>query len=665
MQIALLIAYSSMKLRLKFFIVLTILTAVPLLVLLFGVVDRLETELSSRTAKELHVTLDKMADELSLILENQKAIARGLTYVPVVRDFAAVVGKPIGKGVNAQEYQRRADKLEQFFLNYQRMVPSIQALRFIDTTGKTVVKVKEGKPVEPKVRDKVFNRLYIADQSNKSFFKYTVDVNKDVVMSDFELGQVTTDADFCPAMVRYSAQLKDEVDRTEGMLVANMWGTRLDSTIEASLGGYPGAAYAVEVSDNQERDGIYLYNRDSRKRFGNQLQTNYRFTNEISEQDWRHIKQSSDHGSLYLPDGRMLFYRMLRPYETRPNTAWLLLIQTDRESLFAPIDKMRKSIWFLLGILLVVSLLVSIWAAWQLAKPVNSLAQVITAYADGDHSARYNENRRDEIGIAGGAFNYLARSLEKAESERDKAEKTARQSERLASVGQLAAGIGHEINNPLMNIMALAALIEEAVKNDEQALSDIRILQKEGQRCARIVQGILSFARESKPHYHEFDISQLIEDTLKLLWHRIENADITLLTELQPNLKIVGDSNQLQQVLVNVILNAVQASPQKGKIYIKSYKDIDYIAIEIIDAGAGIALKDLSKVFDPFFTTKAEGEGTGLGLSISYGIVKHHGGTIHLENRDGAGLRVVILLPFQVPLEKMKNQEEMEAEHVV
>ena len=665
MQIALLIAYSSMKLRLKFFIVLTILTAVPLLVLLFGVVDRLETELSSRTAKELHVTLDKMADELSLILENQKAIARGLTYVPVVRDFAAVVGKPIGKGVNAQEYQRRADKLEQFFLNYQRMVPSIQALRFIDTTGKTVVKVKEGKPVEPKVRDKVFNRLYIADQSNKSFFKYTVDVNKDVVMSDFELGQVTTDADFCPAMVRYSAQLKDEVDRTEGMLVANMWGTRLDSTIEASLGGYPGAAYAVEVSDNQERDGIYLYNRDSRKRFGNQLQTNYRFTNEISEQDWRHIKQSSDHGSLYLPDGRMLFYRMLRPYETRPNTAWLLLIQTDRESLFAPIDKMRKSIWFLLGILLVVSLLVSIWAAWQLAKPVNSLAQVITAYADGDHSARYNENRRDEIGIAGGAFNYLARSLEKAESERDKAEKTARQSERLASVGQLAAGIGHEINNPLMNIMALAALIEEAVKNDEQALSDIRILQKEGQRCARIVQGILSFARESKPHYHEFDISQLIEDTLKLLWHRIENADITLLTELQPDLKIIGDSNQLQQVLVNVILNAVQASPQKGKIYIKSYKDIDYIAIEIIDAGAGIALKDLSKVFDPFFTTKAEGEGTGLGLSISYGIVKHHGGTIHLENRDGAGLRVVILLPFQVPLEKMKNQEEMEAEHVV
>ena len=665
MQIASYVAFSSMHLRPKFFIVLTVLTAVPLLVLLFGVVDRMKIELSSRTEKELHVTLDKMADELNLILENQKAISRGLTYVPVVRDFASVVGKPIGKGVSAEEYQRRAEKLEQFFLNYQRMVPSIQALRFIDMSGKTVVKVKEGKPVEPKVRDKVFNRFYIADQSNKSFFKYTTEVNKDIVMSDFELGQVSAEADFCPAMVRYSAQLKDEVDRTEGMLVVNMWGSRLDSTIEASLGGYPGAAYVVEISDNKDRDGIYLYNRDSRKRFGDQLQTNYRFTNEINKQDWERIRQSREHGSLYLTDGRMLFYRLLKPYQSRPNTAWLLVIQTDRETLFAPIDKIRKSIWFLLATLLIVSLLVSVWAAWKLAKPINVLAQVITAYADGDHNARYHDKRHDEIGVAGGAFNYLATSLEKAESERDKAEQSARQSERLASVGQLAAGIGHEINNPLMNIMSLAALIENAVKDDEEAANDLRLLQKEGQRCARIVQGILSFARESKPHYREFDISQLIDDTLKLLWHRIESADITIITELEQNLHIVGDSNQLQQVLVNVILNAVQASSQNEKIHIKSYKDIDYIAIEIIDTGAGIALNNLSKVFDPFFTTKAEGEGTGLGLSVSYGIVKHHGGTIHLESRDGAGLRVVILLPIHPTSENILHQDKVEAENVV
>jgi two-component system NtrC family sensor kinase len=654
-----------MQLRQKFFIVLTLITTIPLLVLLFGVVDRMETELSRRTEKELHVTLDKMADELTLILDNQKAIARGLAFVPVVRAFASVVGKPVGKGVSAEEYQRRADELEQFFTNYQRTVPSIQALRYLDTSGKTLVKVKEGKPIEAKLRDKEFNRLYIADQSNKSFFKYTMDVNKDVVMSDFELGQVSADADFCPAMVRYSALVKDEVERLEGMLVVNMWGSRLDSTIQASLGGYPGMAYVVEISDNKDRDGIYLYNQDSRKRFGNQLQTNYRFSNEISPQDWQKIRQSKEHGSLFLSDGRMLFYRILRPYKSRPSTAWLLLIQTDTKTLFATVDKVRKSIWLLLGLLLIVSLLVSVWAAWQLAKPVNALARVITDYADGNHGARYLEKRQDEIGTAGNAFNYLANSLEKAEHERDKAEKSARQSERLASVGQLAAGIGHEINNPLMNIMSLAALVEGAVKHDEQAVSDLKLLQKEGHRCARIVQGILSFARESKPEYREFNMSQLVEDTLKLLWHRIENAEITMITELEPDLCIIGDANQIQQVLVNVILNAVQASPLNGKIQVKSRRDIDYVAVEIIDAGTGIAKDNLTKVFDPFFTTKSEGQGTGLGLSVSYGIVKRHGGIIHLENLNGAGLRVVILLPFQAPAEKMHHKENMETAHVV
>jgi len=654
-----------MQLRLKFFIVLSLITTVPLLILLFGVVDRMENELTKRTEKELHVNLDKMADELSLILDNQKSIARGLAYVPVVRAFAAVVNKPVGKGVTAEEYQRRSDELEQFFLNYQRMVPGIQALRFIDSTGKTLVKVREGKPVEAKLKDTELNHFYIVDQSSKSFFKYTLHENRDVVMSDFELGQVTTEADFCPAMVRYSAQIKDEVERLEGMVVANMWGTRLDSTIEASLGGYPGIAYVAEISDDNNRDGIYLYNRDSRKRFGDQLKTNYRVTNQISDQDWQKIRQAEKSGSLYLQDGRMIFYRILRPYPRRPGTAWALLIQTDSKTLFSPIEKVRKSIWLLLGLLLVVSVLVSVWAAWQLARPVNALAGVITRYADGDHSTRYHDVRHDEIGTAGQAFNYLASSLETAERDRDKAEKSARQSERLASVGQLAAGIGHEINNPLMNIMSLSALIEESVKHDEQALSDLGLLQKEGQRCARIVQGILSFARESKPSYHEFDMSQLIDETLRLLWHRIESADITMVTELQKDVCIFGDSSQLQQVLVNVILNAVQASPQNGKIYIRSYKDIDYIAVEIVDDGVGISTENLNKVFDPFFTTKSEGEGTGLGLSVSYGIVNRHGGTILLENLNGSGLRVVILLPLQILTEDIQRQETREAENVI
>jgi len=654
-----------MQLRHKFFLILSSMTAVPLLILLFGVVDRAESELRAQTEKELHVTLNKMSDEIQLILNNQKAIARGLAHVPAVKQFASFTHKQSSKENNPAEYQRLAEDLELFFLNYSHVVPSIQALRFIDPQGKTLVKVKEGKPIEPKLVDNLNKRLYVADQSAKAFFKYTQGMQQDVIMSDFELGRVTGDVDFCPAMVRYSALVKDELDREEGLLVVNMWGTRLDSTVKSALGGYPASAYVVEINEGTVRDGIYLYHHEISKRFGNQLDSQYRFSNEISEEEWQYIKNNREKGSLFRVDGRMLFFQTLSPFETRPDTSWLLLIEADSKTVFASIDNLRRSIWLLLGVLLVISLLISVLAAWKMSQPIHELAETITRYADGDHSSRYNDNRNDEIGIAGKAFNYLTAGLVKAKRERDKAEELARQSERLASVGQLAAGIGHEINNPLMNIMSLASLIEDGVRDSEEAKNDLLLLKKEVERCARIVQGILSFARENKPDYHDFDMSQLIEDTLDLLQHRIESAEITVVTELQHDLILFADMNQLQQVLVNIILNSVQASNSGGTIHIKSFKKIDYIAIEIIDTGAGIKTQDITKVFDPFFTTKQEGEGTGLGLSVSYGIVKHHGGTIHLESTPGEGLRVVILLPFQAEIDSHTDDNMLEAKYVV
>ena len=635
-----------MQLKHKFFLILSLLTIVPLLILQFGVVGRMEAEILKRTEIELHVTLDKMSDEITLILQNQKSITRGLAHVPAVRQFASIAAKPIDSPATAEEYQQRADDLEQFFLNYAHVVPSIQALRFIDLQGKTLVKVKEGKPVHPKLVDKKYKRNYVADQSTKNFFVYTSSLNAEVVMSDFELGQVTFDADFCPAMVRYSAQIKDEVENVDGYIVVNMWGTRLDKTIEASLGGYPGTTVIVEINSDESRDGIYLYHRDTPKRFSNQLESDFRFYKDFNLESWNEIKKSDKRGTLRTDDGRLIYYLKLTPFESRPQIKWVLIIEADSETVFAPVKSLRHSIWFLLGVLFVVSLIVSIWAAFRLARPVHHLAEVITNYADGDNNVRYEGSGKDEICLAGEAFNYLTTKMEKAQKEKDKAQQLARQSERLASVGQMAAGIGHEINNPLMNIMSLAGLVEKSLGDDKQSKSDIDLLQTEVKRCSRIVQGILSFARENEPDIKEFDMSILIEETLALLRHRIESDNITVETELADNLLLTGDANQLQQVLVNVILNAVQASAG-GTVHIKAHLEVDYVAVEIIDTGTGINDVELNRVFDPFFTTKAEGQGTGLGLSVSYGIVKHHGGTIHVENNVDAGLRVVILLPIK------------------
>ena len=652
-----------MQLRHKLFIVLSLFSSVPLLVLLFGVVDQMERELTTRTDTAMHGTLDKMAGEINLILNNQKAIANGLARVPAIRQFADVANDR--GGAVAEAYQHYAEELQQFFLNYQHSVPSIQALRFINAEGKTLVKVKEGKPIEAQHFDDRTGRLFIADQANRPFFKEAVKQGDGVVMSDFELGQVSQDADFCPAMVRYSVPIKDEVDSLVGVLVVNMWGTRLDATIEAALGGHTATAYIVELDKGGLRDGIYLYHRETAKRFANQLGSPYRFFNTLTPEEWQQIHATKNYSSLFKDDGRMLFYRKIAPYVDR-HTQWLLVIEADSATVLAPINKMRESIWVLLTLLLFISLLVAVWASGRLTAPVHKLAEIIRHYADGDRAARYQKSstRRDEISQAGMAFNYLAHKLETTEKEREHAVHAACQSERLAALGQLAAGIGHEINNPLMNIMSLASLVEENLGDDKPGIKDdLKILKKEGQRCARIVQGILSFAREKKPSYIRFDMTELLAETIELLSYRIESSKIELKTDISASLPMQGDANLLQQVLVNILLNAVQASSPGSKIIIEARQRKGFVEIDIIDHGVGITDNDYSKIFDPFFTTKEEGQGTGLGLSISYGIVQRHNGSLSLANTRQGGVKVHICLP-QTQNENEVIEERLEEMHV-
>ena len=649
-----------MQLRHKFFIAISLLTTLPLLILQFGVVERMEQEVQLRTEHEINASLDKMAGELSLILNNQKSIANGLSRVPAVRNFAnSVVPR------KANVYNKRANDLEHFFLNYQHSVPSIQALRFIDTSGKSLVKVKEGKPIEAKKFDKKSKRSYVADQSPKHFFKEAIKSAHDgkVVISDFELGQVTFGEDFCPSMVRYSVPVRDEVDQLQGLLVVNMWGTRLDSAVKSTMGGYPANSFIVEINKNKLRDGIYLYHPDSKKRFANQLNTNFRFTNEVTADEWNEMQFIESYGSIFHNDGRMFFYKTLSPFKNR-DTKWLLLIEASSEKIFESVNNMRRSIWMLVGSLVVISLLLAVWASGRLTEPVHRLAEIIKKFADGERGVRYQGPVNDEVGLAGRAFNYLTTTLEQTEKERERAVRSACQSERLAALGQMAAGIGHEINNPLMNIMSLATLVEEALgEGHDGAKNDIHLLRKEGQRCARIIQGILNFARENEPSYEPFNLSELIDETLELLAHRIESAQITLVTNIEKELMMEGDSGMLQQVLVNILLNAIQASSNKSVIIVDAKQKAEKLIINITDEGTGIEGNDFSKIFDPFFTTKSEGEGTGLGLSVSYGIIKHHGGTISIENMKNAGVKVNITLPVKGKIEN-KELDYLEARNV-
>ena len=633
-----------MPLRQKLFFIIGLMTLVPLLVLLFGVVEQIENDLEARISAEMQEKLDNMAQELDTLLQSQQDLAAGLSATPIIQGFSNF------EASDDYSYDDHASELEEFFLNFQRELGNIQAMRYVDKTGKTLVKVKEGDRIEAEKLDESKGRYYVADQSKRPFFKNALADNTRVYVSDFELGQVQVNADFCPAMVRYSVPVRDELSEIQGVLIVNMWGTRIDETIMSAVSGFSGNAYVVEANDRARgRDGIYLFHEDNNQRFSNQLGTNFRFSSDIGEENWIKMRNASKPGYMLLDDGRMYFYSSYTPYEDG-RSRWLLVIEAAYDTVFESVTRLRWSIWVLLVALLVLSLVIARWAADRLAKPVQELATTITRYADGDEQARYaDDSRNDEVGIVGRAFNYLCGSLEHTRNERDKAETAARQSERLAAVGQMAAGVGHEINNPLMNIMSLATLIESSVQeqeNSEQIKSDLHTLQEEGARCARIVQGILKFARASEPVFEQFMLDVLLSDTVELLRHRADSGMLKIETDLAPGLSMRGDPNQLQQVLVNLLLNAFHASHEGDTIKVLARHEDGIAVIEIIDQGEGISEVDMSHIFNPFFSTKPEGEGTGLGLSVSYGIIKKHDGEISLDSEIGQGTRVEIRLPL-------------------
>ncbi|HED16154.1 MAG TPA: HAMP domain-containing histidine kinase [Gammaproteobacteria bacterium] len=629
-----------MLLRQKLFLVLSLMAIVPLLVLLFGVVNHIEHDLETRTSEELDISLIKMAGEINTLMNNQKSLVRGLSKVPVVRDFARML-----QNKEFDNYEERATQLMAFFLNYQSTVPSIQALRFTDVNGITLVKVKEGHLIANKYKSKE-GLPYVEDIAYKPFFILAKNADEEINVSDFERGKVLGEVDFCPAMVRYTAPIRDELEFSLGMLIVNMWGKRFDDAVEASLGAFPGKAYIVELNQDAKRDGIFLYHKDASQRFANQSGTDYRLSRLLTPEQWQSIKQAKDHGVVETKEERMFFYRKFSPFDDR-DTKWLLVIDSNRDTILAPLGNLRNWITGLIVVGVILSLLIAQFVAVKLARPVHQLAQIITRFADGEKHSRYNDQRSDEIGLAGKAFNYLCDKLSRAQNERDKAEVAARQSDRLAAVGQMAAGIGHEINNPLMNIMSLASLIDESIpEKDTQSKEDVKALMNEGKRCARIVQGILNFARETEPRSEEFDMAELLDSTLAVFNHRLETSNIFLEKNIEHPLIMVGDAAQLQQVLINILINAMHESHMDSVIGVLARRDAqDKIHIEITDQGEGISKEDLARVFSPFFTTKPEGTGTGLGLSVSYGIINKHGGTITLENRQDDGLLVCIELP--------------------
>jgi PAS domain S-box-containing protein len=236
------------------------------------------------------------------------------------------------------------------------------------------------------------------------------------------------------------------------------------------------------------------------------------------------------------------------------------------------------------------------------------------------------------------------------EEEKQRLEEELLLAGRLAAIGELAAGVAHELNNPLAAIQGFAQLLTKSNDLNEATKKDLDTIYREAQRAARITQNLLSFARKHKPEKQLISINEALEKTLELRGHEMKGNNIELSVQLQPDLPLtIADFYQVQQVFMNIIINAEQAMVEahgKGKLVIKTRIVGNSIQITFTDDGPGISEENLDRIFNPFFTTKEVGKGTGLGLSLCHGIVQTHGGRIYAKSKLGKGATFVVEIPI-------------------
>jgi len=220
------------------------------------------------------------------------------------------------------------------------------------------------------------------------------------------------------------------------------------------------------------------------------------------------------------------------------------------------------------------------------------------------------------------------------------------QSEKLASIGQLAAGVAHELNNPISVMLGFSQAILRKLPEDDPLRKPLATIEREGLRCKGIIQNLLDFARRSKPSLQPTNVNEVLEAACALIEHQISLDNVVVTKGYDPHLpQVLADANQLQQVFVNIIINARDAMPQGGTLRLITRSLGDEVHIIFSDTGIGIPPENIKRIFDPFFTTKEVGQGTGLGLSVSYGIVEQHGGTIEVKSEVGVGTTFIVKLP--------------------
>ena len=411
-----------------------------------------------------------------------------------------------------------------------------------------------------------------------------------------------------------------------------------------------------------------------------------------SEQPLEHVPKSERTWTFKSPDGQSLLGSM-EVIRNEPSCYNAACHQHAKEtSVLGVIDivyslddinrKLRASTLGIAGVsltfVLIASLSVGFFVHRLVYLPLRDLESGARRLSTGNLDQPIPVRSADEFGKLASSFNGMTDALRNSRAElRDwaytleqkverrtqelrRAQAETMRGEKLASVGLLASGVAHELNNPLTGILTFSHLLRQKMPDKSPDAEDMDLVIRETKRCAAIIRRLLDFAREKHPEKKFTDLSQVIEDTVRIVERPAHLRDIEITLDLDQTLPPIWiDADQIKQVIMNILVNAQHAVEEKGSIAVRTFRSPDprapapaaepMVAISIVDTGCGIPETNLRRIFDPFFTSKDVGKGTGLGLSVSHGIVEAHGGLIEVESKVGEGSTFRVFLPLTPP----------------